>query len=134
MRTYTLLQDNEELVSTCEYQGALAISEEITRTSTEKAHASHERRVQMEKEIQSLVENTITSLTEGGALDEHTKDQLLTEYVKLRDTETLREQQLSQIKSRMTERMRVRREKMQSRQQSKRAEVWWCLHEYNTRL
>ena len=77
----------------------------------------------MEEEIQSLVETTLTSLSEGGALDAHTKDQLLKEYVRLRNTEQLRERQLSQVKGRMSERMKDRRAKLQSKHQSKRAEV-----------
>lgn len=120
--THTPSQSDEDLVDTYQHQVSLALAEDLLEESSLEAQSYESAREEVAIEMESLLRSTLASL-EGGNLATPTREGLLSEYSGVREASVIKERQISQVKSRMEQKMRERRKKLHSKQEDNRSKV-----------
>lgn len=115
-------------MSSHQHQIIAMLNNQTANIAVEKMDISEEASMEIALKVNNLVLETLDSLFSEGNQDADTKQQLLLEYSNkyaalVRDYKSIKESQVSKVKQLMDKKMRERRQRQLSRQQSKKAEV-----------
>ena len=118
----------EVLVSSHQHKVTAVLNNQVADDAKEDMDISQDISMEIAGKVNSLVQDMLDLLSSEGSLEADTKEQLLLEHSEkytalVRDHRSFKEDQVRKIKHLMAKKMRDRRQKQHTRQQSKKAQV-----------